>query len=164
MFTAYNNLPNTSRIWIYQSNRELTQEEIAIITLKTKDFVTHWTRHGDDVKGSFTIKYNHFLVLAVDENFNAVSGCSIDASVRFIQQLEKEFTIDFTNKLNVSFKDEESVNIVKLSQFQQFIKDKKIHANTTVFNNLVQTKEDFETKWETTASKSWHQQFLIAER
>ncbi|MGB0879774.1 MAG: ABC transporter ATPase, partial [Polaribacter sp.] len=77
MFTAYKNLPDNSRIWIYQSDREFTQEEIEKITQKATHFINQWTRHGEDLKGSFTIKYNQFLVLAVDEGFNNVSGCSI---------------------------------------------------------------------------------------
>jgi len=65
MFTAYKNLPNDARLWIYQSNREFTEKEVAYIAIKSEDFINQWTRHGDDLKGSFMIKYNHFLVLAV---------------------------------------------------------------------------------------------------
>ncbi|MDO6744710.1 ABC transporter ATPase [Tenacibaculum soleae] len=161
MFTEYNNLPNNSRVWIYQADREFTVEEVEYICAKAILFIDNWTRHGDDLKGSFTIKYNQFLVLGVDEGFNNVSGCSIDSSVRFIQELEKELRIDLMNKMNVSFKDGENINVVKLPDFQQLIKDKKITSKTTVFNNMVNTKEDFETNWEVTADKSWHKRFLV---
>ena len=161
MFTEYTNLPNNSRVWIYQSDREFSIEEIEYISAKALLFIDQWTRHGDDLKGSFTIRYNQFLILAVDEGFNNVSGCSIDASVRFVQELEKELQLDLMNKMNISFKDGENVNIVKLSDFQQFAKDKKITSETIVFNNMVNTKEDFETKWEVTADKSWHSRFLV---
>ena len=161
MFTEYTNLPSNSRVWIYQSDREFSIEEIEYISAKALLFIDQWTRHGDDLKGSFTIRYNQFLILAVDEGFNNVSGCSIDASVRFVQELEKELQLDLMNKMNISFKDGENVNIVKLSDFQQFAKDKKITSETIVFNNMVNTKEDFETKWEVTADKSWHSRFLV---
>lgn len=161
MFTEYNNLPNNSRVWIYQADREFSVEEVEYICAKAILFIDNWTRHGDDLKGSFTIKYNQFLVLGVDEGFNNVSGCSIDSSVRFIQELEKELRIDLMNKMNVSFKDGENINVVKLPDFQQLIKDKKITSKTTVFNNMVNTKEDFETNWEVTADKSWHKRFLV---
>ena len=161
MFTEYKNLPNNSRVWIYQSDREFTQEDIEYMSAKALLFIDQWTRHGDDLKGSFTIKYNQFLVLAVDEGFNNVSGCSIDSSVRFVQELEKELQLDLMNKMNVSFKDGDIINIVKLSDFQQFAKDKKINLETIVFNNMVNTKEDFETKWEVPANQSWHKRFLV---
>lgn len=161
MYTAYNNLPNNSRVWIYQSDREFRPDEIAFITQKATEFINNWTRHGDDLKGSFTIKYNQFLVLAVDQNFNNVSGCSIDASVRFIKQLEDALKVDLMDKMNITFKDGENINLIKLPQFQEFVKTKKINEHTIVFNNLVATKEDFENNWEVAAKKSWHKRFLV---
>ena len=161
MFTEYKNLPSNSRVWIYQSDREFTNKEIEFTSIKAEEFINSWTRHGDNLKGSFTIKYNQFLVLAVDESFNNVSGCSIDSSVRFIQELEKELKLDLMNKMNVTFKNGEDINLVKLSDFQQFAKDKKITSETIVFNNMVNTKEDFENNWEVSAKESWHKRFLV---
>ncbi|MGJ8759906.1 MULTISPECIES: ABC transporter ATPase [unclassified Polaribacter] len=161
MFTEYKNLPNNSRVWIYQSNREFTENEINFISEKAEDFINQWTRHGDDLKGSFTIKYNQFLVLAVDESFNNVSGCSIDSSVRFIKELENELQLDLMDKLNVTFKDNDNINLVKLFDFQKFAEENKVTADTIVFNNMVATKEDFENNWEIPAKDSWHKRFLV---
>ncbi len=161
MFTEYKNLPNNSRVWIYQSDREFTVKEVEFISTKAEEFINQWTRHGDDLKGSFTIKYNQFLVLAVDESFNNVSGCSIDSSVRFVQQLEQELQLDLMNKMNITFKDNENINLVKLSDFQKFAKAQKITSETIVFNNMVNTKEDFENNWEVPAKESWHKRFLV---
>lgn len=161
MYVAYNELPNNARIWVYQANRTLNQEEIEIISAKAILFIDQWTRHGDDLKGSFTIKYNQFLIIAIDESFNNASGCSIDASVRFIKSLEQELEIDLMDKMNVSFRDGENINIVKLADFQEFAKAKKITSETIVFNNMVNTKEDFENKWEIAAQESWHNRFLV---
>ena len=160
MFTEYKNLPNNARVWIYQSDREFTSEEIEIVSVKAVDFINQWTRHGDDLKGSFTFKYNQFLVLAVDESFNTVSGCSIDSSVRFIQTLEKELQLELMNKMNVTFKDNEHINLVTLADFQRYAKEQKVTLGTIVFNNMVATKEDFENKWEVPARESWHKRFL----
>ena len=161
MYTPYKNLPNNSRVWIYQSNREFTEKELEFISTKAEEFINSWTRHGDDLKGSYTIKYNQFLVLAVDESFNNVSGCSIDASVHFVKALEKELQLDLLDKMNVSFKDGNHINIVKLSDFQKFASEKKINQETIVFNNMVDTKEDLENKWEIPAKQSWHKRFLV---
>lgn len=160
MFTEYKNLPNNSRVWMYQADRIFTTQEIDFISNKAVEFVEQWTRHGDNLKGSFTIKYKQFLVLAVDESFNNASGCSIDASVRFVKELENELQIDLMNKMNVSFKDRDNINIVKLADFQKFVKEQKITKETIVFNNMVQTKEEVENNWEVPASKSWHNRFM----
>jgi len=160
MYIEYKNLPQNSRVWIYQSDRKFTAKEIEFISVRAKDFINQWTRHGDDLKGSFTFKYNQFLVLAVDESFNTVSGCSIDSSVRFVQALEKELQLELMNKMNVTFKDNEHINLVKLADFQRYAKEQKVTLETIVFNNMVATKEDFENKWEVPARESWHKRFL----
>ena len=161
MFTEYKNLPSNSRVWIYQSDREFTSKEIQFISEKAEDFINQWTRHGDDLKGSFTFKYNQFLILAVDESFNTVSGCSIDSSVRFIQALEKECALDLMNKMNVVFKDNDHINLVKLPDFQRLAREQKITSETLVFNNMVATKEALENNWEVPAKESWHKRFLV---
>ena len=160
MFVEFDKIPDTSRIWIYQSNREFSSEEVNVIKFNAKKFIENWTRHGDDLKGSFTIVYNRFIVIAVDENFANVSGCSIDASVRFIQQIQSELNIDLLNKLHIAFKTNDDVNSVSLNDFRSFIASDKITHDTIVFNNLVNTKADFESKWEVPAKESWHQRLF----
>ena len=81
--------------------------------------------------------------------------------MRFIKELEQELQIDLMDKMNVSFKDGENINIVKLPQFQEFAKEEKVTSKTTVFNNMVNTKHDFENKWEVPANESWHGRFLV---
>ena len=122
MFVKFENLPSHSRVWIYQSNRKFTTQEVEFITEKAILFTNQWTKHGSDLQGSFVIKYNQFLILAVDEGFNNVSGCSIDSSVRFVKELEKFMGVDMMNKMNISFKDDDHINIVTMSDFKEFIK------------------------------------------
>ena len=55
MYVDFDTLTDSSRIWVYQSNREFNEEELAVISEKLKDFVNEWTRHGDALKASFDI-------------------------------------------------------------------------------------------------------------
>ena len=160
MLVNFENLENTARVWVYQSVRAFSNNEEEIITKKLEAFIATWKRHGDDLKASFQIKYQQFIIIAVDESYNEVSGCSIDASVNLIKQLEKELNVDLTNKLNVSFKDGNNINIVSLANFQNYAKQQKITSKTIVFNNMVATKLEFEQHWEVTANNSWHKRFL----
>lgn len=160
MLVPFSLLPHDARVWIYQSNREFSDIEVTQIASKIEEFMTTWKRHGEDLKTSYVIKYNQFIVFGVDENFNDVSGCSIDSSVHFIQGLEKEFGTDLMNKMNTAFRVGDNINIVSLADFQKFVKEGKITSNTIVFNNMVQSKTDFDTNWEMTANKSWHKRFF----
>jgi len=162
MFVKFENLPSHSRVWIYQSNRKFTTKEVEFITEKAILFTNQWTKHGSDLQGSFVIKYNQFLILAVDEGFNNVSGCSIDSSVRFVKELEKFMGVDMMNKMNISFKDDDHINIVTMSDFKEFIKSNKITSETIVFNNMISTKEELETQWEVSLNNSWHKRFLVS--
>ena len=162
MFVKFENLPSHSRVWIYQSNRKFTTQEVEFISEKAILFTNQWTKHGSDLQGSFVIKYNQFLILAVDEGFNNVSGCSIDSSVRFVKELEKFMGVDMMNKMNISFKDDDHINIVTISDFKEFIKSNKITSETIVFNNMISTKEELETQWEVSLNNSWHKRFLVS--
>lgn len=160
MFVPFNNMPNSSRVWVYQSNRLISGPEKSKIEKYIEQFTETWQKHGEDLKASFSIKYNQFIILAVDQKYKEVSGCSIDASVHFIKQLESEFNLDLMNKMNVSFKIGENINTVPMHQFQQFVNEGKIDEQTTVFNNMVQTKEEFSVSWEVPVYKSWHKRFF----
>ena len=160
MYVDFDNLNDNSRIWVYQSSREFNAEEIKSIEAKLKDFVNEWTRHGDDLKASFEIKYNHFIILAVDESFNQVSGCSIDASTHVFKQFENEFKVELLNKLNTAFKHGDHINVVSIADFQKYVKEDRIHPDTLVFNNMVQSKADLKTLWEVPANRSWHSRYF----
>ena len=162
MFVKFENLPMHSRVWIYQSDRKFTTQEEEFISEKAILFIDQWTKHGADLQGSFVIKYNQFLVLAVDEGFNNVSGCSIDSSVRFVQEIEKLLRVDMMNKMNISYREGESITSVKMTIFKEYVKTQKITSKTIVFNNMVSTKQDFKTLWEVPLIKSWHKRFLVS--
>ena len=48
MLVDFENLPEDSRIWIYQANRKLSGEEVEMINEKAKAFLVNWTAHGAD--------------------------------------------------------------------------------------------------------------------
>jgi hypothetical protein len=160
MLVDFNSLPETSRVWIYQCNRSLTENEIAEIGSKLDTFIENWTAHGSDLQAAYDIKYKRFITIGLNQNLNAATGCSIDASVHFIQQLEKEYSIDLMDKMNVSYKQGEFIAYKSLSDFKKMAKDNAVSKKTIVFNNLVTNKAEYLENWEVPASESWHSRFL----
>lgn len=160
MLVDFNTLPEESRIWIYQANRSFTNDEIEAIQEKLNVFIDHWTAHGSDLQSGYLIKYKRFIIIGINQNLNKATGCSIDASVRFIQQLETEYAVDLMDKMNVSYKQGDFIAYKTLSDFKQMAKDKAISKNTIVFNNLVTTIAEFNENWEVPASESWHNRFI----
>jgi len=160
MITDFKNLPDDSRIWIYQSNRKLSDDEVSEISAKTESFLNQWTAHGKDLEAGFEIRYNRFIVLALNQENASASGCSIDASVYFIQSLEKEYGLDLMDKMNVTFYNGEFIAHKSLTDFKKMAKARSVSPNTVVFNNLVVTKGDYLENWEVPAKDSWHNRFL----
>lgn len=160
MLVDFNTLPEDSRIWIYQSNRKLTDEELQEIESELKLFLDQWAAHGSALHASYIFKYSRFIIIAVDQNIQNVTGCSIDASVMFIQKLEQKYQIDLLDKMNVTFKLGEHIAHKPLIEFKQMAKQKAVSENTIVFNNLVNTIAEWQDFWEVPAKESWHSRFF----
>ncbi|MDO3694722.1 ABC transporter ATPase [Wenyingzhuangia sp. chi5] len=160
MYVPYNTLPDTARVWIYQSNRKFNEQEKEKINEMTTEFVEQWTRHGENVRGSFTILYDQFLIIAVDQNFVEVSGCSIDASVKLVQQIQAGLKVDMLNKLAIAYKENDEIKVTPMSDFTHLAKSGIVNANTIVFNNMVNSKKGVATLWEVPATQSWHARFF----
>ncbi len=160
MLVDFNTLPETSRVWIYQANRSFTEDELIEISNKLDTFIENWTAHGSDLQSGYCIKYKRFIIIGLNQDMNAATGCSIDASVYFIQQLEKGYNVDLMDKMNVSYKQGEFVAYKTLLEFKKMAKDKAVSKNTIVFNNLVTNIAEFNENWEVPAQDSWHSRFL----
>jgi len=160
MFIPFENLPEDSKIWIYQSNRKFSDEEMAEIDNDLKSFIQNWAAHGTGLEASYLLKYNRFIILAVNQEVQQATGCSIDSSVAFIQNLEQKYKVDLLDKMNVTFKNGEHIAHKSLLDFKRMAKEKAVTDNTIVFNNLVNTIEEFNENWEVPASESWHSRFF----
>ena len=160
MYVPFETLPPESKIWIYQSNRKFTEEEFASIETDLKSFLENWVAHGTGLEASYQLKYNRFIIIAVNPENQIATGCSIDASVQFIQDLEKKYSVDLLDKMNVTFKLGEHIAHKPLIEFKKMAKEKAVSGNTIVFNNLVNTIEEWNESWEVPAAESWHSRFF----
>jgi len=160
MYVPFENLPPESKVWIYQSNRKFTEEEWSAIETDLKAFIDSWSAHGTGLEASYLLKYYRFIILAVNQEVQMATGCSIDKSVEFIQSLENKYAVDLLDKMNVTFKLGEHIAHKPLIEFKKMAKDKAVSENTIVFNNLVNTIEEWNDNWEVPAGESWHSRFF----
>ncbi len=160
MTMSYKNLPDHTRVWVYQCNRALNKKEVAAIKEQGTDFIQKWSAHGAQLNADFEIFYNQFIVLFVDEEQAKATGCSIDKSVRFIKSLEREFDISLLDRNQVAYQDDSDILTCTREQFIDKMRRGLINDNTIVFNNLVGTKKEFETKWKMPLKNSWHYELI----
>jgi len=149
-----------SRVWVYQSDRELTDNEALQIKVLLDNFTTGWTAHNNQLKAKAEIRYNRFIILIVDESQAGASGCSIDKSVHFMQQIEAQFGINLFDRFNLAYREGGEVLSAPRAKFEELLKQGSINTDTIVFNNLVQNLTELENKWEVPFKNSWHVQLF----
>ena len=151
---------NNARVWIYQSNRELSATETEQIELQLKDFTQTWTAHNQQLLAAGFINYNRFIILMVDESNAGASGCSIDKSVHFMQSIEKQFSIKLFDRMNIAYKLDYAVASVSAHEFEKLILSGAVNSETIVFNNLADTKLELATNWELPLAQLWHANYF----
>jgi hypothetical protein len=145
-----------SRVWIYQSDKELTTAQVQQLQQQLNSFTTGWTAHNNQLKAKAEIRYNRFIILVVDAGQAGASGCSIDKSVNFMKQIEKQFDISLFDRFNLAYRSGNEIFSVPRDTFEELLKQKNIDKDTVVFNNMVQNLKELETKWEVPFRDSWH--------
>jgi len=155
-------LDDRSRVWIYQSDKALPDEARYEIQEYLFQFLSQWTAHSAALKSYGNVFHDQFLTLFVDETGAAASGCSIDSSVRFVQQIGEKYNVDFFNRMIFSYLDEEQKKIITMSnvEFKKAYANGVINDDTLVFDNLVKTKDQFLKEWLKPLKDSWHMRFV----
>jgi hypothetical protein len=155
MYIPFHQLPPHARVWIYQASRPLTDAEVEALHPVLTQFITDWTSHGQQLQASARIFYNQFLVLANDEDVNSPSGCSIDASVRFVKQLEQELNVSFFDRTQLAFLEQDAVEVVPLKAIKEKINTGTLKASSLYFDNTVATAGQIMGNWPKPAKETW---------
>lgn len=144
-----------SRVWIYQCNRLFSIGEALEIEELLKQFTSEWKSHGVPVKGEAHLFFGQFVVLMADETATGVSGCSTDSSVRLINDIGQKFNVNMFDRTSLAFVIKDKVQLLPMAQLQYAMDNGFINGDTLYFNNLVQTKEELESKWLIPVKDSW---------
>lgn len=137
----FDQLENEAKVWSYQSDRLLTDTEVQWINEQLTPFLQEWAAHGTKLKAYGEVANHAHLLLAVDESDHHASGCSIDTSVRFIKQLEKELGVSFFNRLKMLTQSGNELVYVNYSDLGN------LPEETLVFNNMVSNAGEFKNRW-----------------
>lgn len=153
-------LDNSSKVWIYQADREFAYDELDAIRPELQQFLVDWTSHNNQLMTYGNIFHRRFLAIFVDETLSGASGCSIDASVRYVKSLEQQYNVSLMGRDQVAIMVDEEISTFPLSNLPVEVESKRINNETFVFDNLVKTKGAFLTEWIKPLKESWHKRFL----
>ena len=160
MHVPFESQPKSARVWIYQADRALNDQEYKLIEKNAMAFCEQWAAHGVGLKSSFKILHHRFLILAVDEQTNMASGCSIDSSVNFVRSLENDLQLNFLDRTKVAFVVNNEVFVASFTDLKSKVQNGEITEATMTFNNLVENVGEFEENWLVEAGNSWLKRYF----
>ena len=159
MLIPFNKMPEHARVWVYQANKNLTDSEVQTIQQVLENQINNWAAHGASLAGSVQVLHNRFVIVAVDEMQNQASGCSIDASTRWLKDLGTEMNVDFFDR-SVAFFQNDLLQTVEVGKIKSLVTDDVLTPNTLIFNNLVSNIKEFKDSWNIKASDSWMKRYF----
>jgi hypothetical protein len=157
-------LPDDARLWIFGAKRPLSGEEASRLHGKTGRFLDGWAAHGEALAAACDWRYDRFLVIALDERRAPASGCSIDALMGHVRQLERELGVDLADGAPVWYRNGEEIRFVSRREFRKLAASGDVNGRTVVFDLTVGRLGELRAgQWELPASLSWHSRLLPSE-
>jgi hypothetical protein len=149
MLLPFKQLPDYSRVWVYQAERRLNEQELVIVRQRLSRFCEGWNTHGNGMPTSFEVFDNQILVLAVDESGLGASGCSIDSSVKVLKELESLLGFNLTDQGKVSVRNTEGdLKVFPALGLKSKVQSGELTLEQEVINPLVRTKADLHQLWQ----------------
>jgi hypothetical protein len=120
-------------------------------------FLDSWKAHGEPLIVAREWRHERFLLVGVDEASVPPSGCSIDALVNALKELEGRLGVTMVDNTPVWYRDGEGIQRVSRQDFGALVAEGRVTPETVVFNqSITQLSQLREGRWETPASGSWH--------
>jgi hypothetical protein len=153
----FDELPADARVWVFPASRPLTEDERGRVLAETDAFIEQWTAHGIPLSAARDVRHGQFVLVGVNERAAGASGCSVDALVRRMGQLQSVLGVELTNNAPVLFRKGEQIERVPRERFAELAAAGEVGLDTVVFDNSIQCVGDIrEGRWETRAADAWH--------
>jgi len=150
-------LPDHGRLWVFPASRDLTVSEAETFMGAVDTFLDRWAAHGVPLRSGRELRDNRFLVVGVDVDAEAPSGCSIDALVNQLRELGKELGVTVVDHASVWYRGEADIESVSRPQFKSLAQAGQVDAATNVFDtSLTRIDELRSGRLERPAADSWH--------
>ncbi|HEX9886391.1 MAG TPA: hypothetical protein VGA70_07870 [Longimicrobiales bacterium] len=150
-------LPDDARLWVFGASRPLHAEQADLLLAEVDAFLGGWAAHGSPLTCARDWRHGRFLLVAVDERSVPPSGCSIDAMVRVLKELEARLNASLVDNAPVWYRDGKGVVQASRSEFSRLARDGLVGPGTVVFDGTVTRVADVRAgAWEAPARDTWH--------
>jgi hypothetical protein len=126
-------------------------------------YLAQWKAHGSPLTCARSWRDDRFLTVGVDQRSAGASGCSIDAMVRVLSDLERQFGLTLTDHGPVLYRAGDRVERVPRPAFARLAREGIVGPDTVVFDNtLTRLAELRAGRWELPARDSWHARAFLS--
>ena len=154
-------LPNSSRAWVFGSDRTLDQAKSKILMQEVDAFLHQWKAHGAELTSGRDWRYGRFLTVAVDQSTAGASGCSIDGLFRALKSLEAKLGASLVTSGLIFYCDAGgAVQSVTRERFAALGAEGKIGAQTRVFDPTVTSLAEWRARFVLDLKDSWHAKLI----
>lgn len=155
-------LPESARTWVFGASRELRVSESVKLLAAVDGFLAGWKAHGVPLRAARDWRYGRFLVVAVDPGATAPTGCSIDALVAVLKEVERETDVRFLGNETVWYRNAGgSVRSAPRAEFKSMARQGRVTPASVVFDNSITELAALrDGRWEGPARDSWHATFF----
>jgi hypothetical protein len=152
----FDSLPDASRVWVFGSNRQLTEESTTTLLKGVEEHLVDWKAHGAPLTVGSQLRDDRFLVVAVDQSTAGASGCSIDGLFRVLQGLESALGASLVGGGRVFYRDRTgAVQSASRGDIESLTKSGAITKDTVVFDTSLTDLGAFRSGFEKPAKDSW---------
>ena len=138
--------PHATRLYIFSSTQKIIEPVLSQIISDALKFLAQWKAHGQPLQTDFKLLFSKFLVFSIDESRVQLSGCSIDALFKFMQQIEVHYKLTLLNRFLLDFIEQNTLQSILIHEEPDTFKLLK-HNNSLVFNHQINTLTDFKHHW-----------------
>ena len=133
-FVPFKSLPDTARLWAFSLPHTFSDAEELHLKEKVEKFLSEWAAHGDALTAGLQICESRFLLVGVDQQKTAPSGCSIDVMVRFLKEYGEANDIDIVDAPTCCWRKGNQIICTDRAKFASFVATREVSENTTVFD------------------------------
>ena len=161
----FHELPDHGRLWVFPLSRSLTSDERPNVLEIVDAFLEQWAAHGVPLRSAREIREDQFLLVGVDVDAEAPSGCSIDALVNRLRAAGTELGLTFIDHAPVWFRDGDAIRTASRAEFRALADAGEVSPETGVFDtSLTQVGQARRGELERPAAESWHRRAFFKER
>lgn len=160
---AFDDLPDHGRLWVFPASRELTTDESSELLEAVDAYLDTWAAHGAPLRSGRDLRAGQFLLVGVDEDAEAPSGCSIDALVNQLRALGSGMGVNLLDHASVWYREEGeggdagAVRRVSRPEFRRLAGEGRVGPDTVVFDpTLTRIAALREGRLEIPAREGWH--------